>query len=114
MKEVKDPATVEKFKKVIKPILETLDELESTLMQPKSKAMQDALAYPIRLNDKLSGVASVVASAETKPTKASYVVYEALEKQVNTALGKLKDIVNQQVPAFNQLVTEQRIPAITP
>lgn len=114
MKEVKEPATIEKFKKVTKPVLETLDELESTLMQPKSKAMQDALAYPIRLNDKLSGVGSVVSSADTKPTKSSYVVYEALEKQVNSALGKLKEIVNQQVPEFNRMVTEQRIPAITP
>ncbi|WP_040005840.1 WD40/YVTN/BNR-like repeat-containing protein [Fibrisoma limi] len=114
LKEVKDPAVAEKFKKATKPMLETLDQLESTLMQPKSKAMQDALAYPIRLNDKLSGVAGVVGSAETKPTKASYVVYEALEKQVNTALTKLKEIIDQQVPEFNRMVTEQRIPAITP
>ncbi|WP_077922963.1 sialidase family protein [Spirosoma sp. 209] len=114
MKDVKDPKTAEKFKKVTKPMLESLDELESTLMQPKSKAIQDALAYPIRLNDKLSGVGSVVSSAETKPTKSSYVVYEALEKQVGTALGKLKTIIEQQVPEFNRMVTEQRIPAITP
>ncbi|WP_421826718.1 WD40/YVTN/BNR-like repeat-containing protein [Larkinella sp.] len=114
MKDVKDPAVAAKFKKVTQPMLETLDKLESELMQPKSKAQQDALAYPIRLNDKLAGVSSVVSSADTKPTKASYTVYEALEKQVDGSLTKLKEVINQQVPEFNRLVTEQRIPAITP
>lgn len=85
MKEVKDRATVDKFRKVTKSVLEMLDKLESTRMQPKSKAMPDALACPIRLNDKLPGVASVVGSAETKPTEGPYVVREAPEKQVNGA-----------------------------
>ena len=112
LKDTKDPAVSEKFKKATKSMLEELDQLESTLMQPKSKAFQDALAYPIRLNDKLAGVASVVSSADTKPTKASHTVYEDLAKQADVALGKLKELVQKQVPAFNQLVTEQRIPAI--
>ncbi|CAN5246031.1 hypothetical protein BH09BAC4_BH09BAC4_09330 [soil metagenome] len=114
MKEVKDSVTIAKFKKVTQPIIETLDKLESTMMQPKSKAGQDALAYPIRLNDKMSGVSSVVSSADTKPTKSSYVVYETLEKQVNTSIGQLKEVIERQVPEFNRLVTEQHIPAIIP
>ncbi len=112
LKEVKEPAVVEKFKKASKPMLDELDQLESTLMQPKSKAVQDALAFPIRLNDKLAGVASVVSSADTRPTKASYTVYEELARQADVALGKLKELIAKQVPSFNQLVTEQRIPAI--
>ncbi len=114
MKEVKDTATIARFKKVTQPIMNKLDKLESTMMQPKSKAGQDALAYPIRLNDKMSGVSSVVSSADTKPTKSSYVVFEALEKQVNTAIGELKEVINRDVPEFNRLVTEQHIPAIIP
>ncbi|WP_019986906.1 WD40/YVTN/BNR-like repeat-containing protein [Rudanella lutea] len=112
LKDVKDPSVAEKFKKATKPMLDELDQLESTLMQPKSKAFQDALAYPIRLNDKLAGVASVVSSADTKPTKASYTVFEDLSKQADTALSKLKELVQKQIPAFNQMVAEQRMPAI--
>lgn len=113
-KSVKDPKVAEKFKKAAKPMLDDLDKLESTLMQPKSKAPQDALAYPIRLNDKMAGVASVVSSADTKPTKSSYTAYNDLAKQIDTALDKLKEIVNTQVPTFNRMVTEQQIPAIIP
>jgi septal ring factor EnvC (AmiA/AmiB activator) len=112
LKDVKDPAVAEKLKKSSKPMLDELDQIESTLMQPKSKAGQDALAYPIRLNDKLAGVGSVVSSADTKPTKASYTVYDDLAKQADAALNKLKELVQKQVPSFNQVIAEQRIPAI--
>ncbi len=113
-KSVKEPKAAEKLKKAAKPMVDALDKLESTLMQPKSKAPQDALAYPIQLNDKLSGVASVVSSADTKPTKASFTAYDDLAKQIDSALGTLKEIVGTQVPAFNRMVTEQQIPAIIP
>ncbi|GAA4421553.1 hypothetical protein GCM10023187_57520 [Nibrella viscosa] len=107
-----DTVMVSKFKPLTKPMLEELDQLEATLMQPKAKAVQDLLAYPIRLNDKLAGVASAVASADTKPTRASYVVYESLAAQVDAALGKLKELISKRIPAFNQMVAEQKIPAI--
>ncbi len=109
---VKEPKAAEKFKKAAKPMLDELDKIESTLMQPKSKAPQDALAYSIQLNDKLAGVGNAVASADTKPTKSSYAAYDNLSKQIDTALSKLKEVVNTQIPAFNRLVTEQQIPAI--
>ncbi len=112
LKDVKEPAVAEKLKKSSKPMLDELDQIESTLMQPKSKAGQDPLAYPIRINDKLAGVGSVVSSADTKPTKASYTVYDDLAKQADAALGKLKELVQKQVPGFNQMIAEQRIPAI--
>ncbi|AUD03631.1 WD40/YVTN/BNR-like repeat-containing protein [Spirosoma pollinicola] len=109
---VKEPKAAEKFKNAAKPILEELDKIESTLMQPKSKAPQDALAYPIRLNDKIAGVASAVSSADAKPTKSSYAAYDDLSKQIDSAISKLKEVVNTQIPTFNRVVTEQQIPAI--
>lgn len=109
---IKDTTLTNKFKQVTKPMLEELDKLEATLMQPKAKAPQDVLAYPIRLNDKIAGIADQVAQADTKPTKASYVAYEALAKQADEALAKLRDVVSRQVPAFNQMVADQKVPAI--
>ena len=111
-KSVKEPKMAEKFKEAAKPMLEDLDKIESTLMQPKSKAQQDALAYPIRLNDKMAGIGSAVSSADTKPTQSEVAAYDDLAKQIDAAVGKLKEVVNTQVPKFNRLVTEQQIPAI--
>jgi photosystem II stability/assembly factor-like uncharacterized protein/uncharacterized protein YaiE (UPF0345 family) len=109
---MKDSTLIKKFQTVTKPMLTDIDALEATLMQPKAKAPQDVLAHPIRLNDKLAGLASMMANADGKPTKAAHVVYADLARQIDAALARLKDITGKQVPAFNQLVSEQKIPAI--
>jgi len=93
-------------------MLKNLEDLEQSIMQNKAKAVQDLLAYPIRLNDKIAGVANVVGSADTKPTKASYEVYKDLSDKIDQASEKLQKVVDEDVPAFNKLVKENQIPAI--
>ncbi len=109
---VKDTTILSKFNKIAKPMLKQLDEIESTLMQPKAKAPQDVLAFPVMYNDRLAGVGSVVESADTKPTKASYEVADDLGKKIEGQIGKVKTIIDKDIPAFNDLVNQQKIPAI--
>ncbi len=112
MKSVKDTAMIAKFQKITKPMQKNLEELEQSLVQNKAKATQDLLAYPIRLNDKIAGVANVVSSADTQPTKGSYEVIDDLSKKMETTVSKLKKIIDEDVPAFNKLVLENQLPAI--
>jgi hypothetical protein len=100
------------LKKMSKPITDSLDILEATLMQPKAKAEQDILAYPIRLNDKMAGLGSMISYGESKPTKASYSVYEDLAKKIDTAVAAVKEIADIKVADFNAFVKEKQIPAI--
>ena len=109
---IKDTTLVAKFKKEAKPINTELDEIEAQLMQPKAKAPQDVLAFPVMLNDKMAGVGSNVANSDTKPTASSYVVYNDLKNRIDAQLAKLKAIVDKKVPAFNKMVAEEKIPAI--
>ncbi|MFN8356163.1 MAG: glycosyl hydrolase [Spirosomataceae bacterium] len=109
---VKEPENVKKFENITKPMLKQLDEIEGQLMQPKARAPQDLLAHPIQLNDKLAGVGSVVGSADSHPTKQSYDAYNDLSQKIDAQINKLKSIVDKDVPAFNNMVSEQRIPAI--
>lgn len=109
---VKDAETTKKFETLTKPMLKQLDELEGTLMQPKARAPQDLLAHPIQLNDKLAGVGAVIGSADTRPTKQSYDAYNDLSQKIDTQVGKLKTIIEKDVPAFNDMVSQQQIPAI--
>ena len=81
-------------------------------MQPKARAPQDLLAHPIQLNDKLAGVGAVIGSADTRPTKQSYDAYNDLSQKIDTQVGKLKTIIEKDVPAFNDMVSQQQIPAI--
>ena len=86
--------------------------VEETLYQTKNQSNQDPLNYPIRLNNKLAALGGVVGSAEAAPTAQSYAVYDELVTQIDAELRKLAEIMRTQVPAFNQLVREQNIPAV--
>lgn len=109
---IKDTTMASKFKKEAKPINTELDEIEAQLMQPKAKAPQDVLAFPIMLNDKIAGLASEVAESDTKPTKVSYTIYDDLKAKLDVQLAKLKTIIDTKVPAFNKMVSDEKIPAI--
>jgi photosystem II stability/assembly factor-like uncharacterized protein len=89
-----------------------LTAVEETLYQTKNQSNQDPLNYPIRLNNKLAALGGVVGSAEAAPTAQSDAVYDELVTQIDAQLQKLAQIIRTEVPAFNQLVREQNIPAV--
>ncbi len=101
------------MKKITKPIVADLEDIESKLMQPKAKAPQDVLAFPVQLNDKMAGLGSIVSSGETKPTKSSYLVYEDLASKIDKQIARVKEIMDIKIPEFNNYVKQQQIPAIT-
>jgi hypothetical protein len=90
-----------------------LTSVEESLYQTKNQSSQDPLNYPIRLNNKLAALAGVVASADSAPTDQSYAVYDEIVIQIDAQLAKLAQIMKTDVPAFNQLVRDQNIPAVT-
>ncbi len=89
-----------------------LTAVEETLYQTKNQSNQDPLNYPIRLNNKLAALGGVVGSAEAAPTAQSHAVYDELVTQIDAQLQRLAQLMRTDVPAFNQLVREQNIPAV--
>ncbi len=89
-----------------------LTAIEETLYQTKNQSSQDPLNFPIRLNNKLAALGGVVGSAEAAPTAQSYAVYDELVAQIDAQLQKFAQIMRTDVPAFNQLVRDQNIPAV--
>jgi hypothetical protein len=53
-----------------------------------------------------------VGGGDAAPTDQSYVVYEDLAGKIDTQLGRLRQVIDTDVPAFNALVREQSIPAV--
>jgi hypothetical protein len=95
------------------PLKKNLTAVEETLYQTKNRSSQDPLNFPIRLNNKLAALGGVVQSADAAPTDQSYAVYDELVAQIDAQLGKLGQIMKSEVPAFNQLVRDQNVPAVT-
>jgi hypothetical protein len=89
-----------------------LTVIEEALYQTKNQSSQDPLNFPIRLNNKLAALAGVVGGAESAPTAQSYAVYDELVAAIDAELAQLSQIMKTDVPAFNQLVRDQNIPAV--
>jgi len=90
-----------------------LTEVEEALYQTKNRSSQDPLNFPIRLNNKLAALAGVVQSADAAPTDQAYAVYDELVAQIDAQLARFTAIMKTDVPAFNQLVRDQNVPAVT-
>ncbi|HKT51163.1 MAG TPA: glycosyl hydrolase [Candidatus Angelobacter sp.] len=86
--------------------------VEEVLIQTKAKSNQDVLNYPIRLNNYLVALGGVVGSADSAPTQASYDVFNMLRKQLDDELAKWKQILVTDVPAYDDVVKKQAVPAI--
>jgi photosystem II stability/assembly factor-like uncharacterized protein len=89
-----------------------LTTIEEALYQTKNQSSQDPLNFPIRLNNKLAALGGVVGGAEAAPTTQSYAVYDELAAAIDAQLAQLSQIMKTDVPAFNQLVRDQNIPAV--
>ena len=99
-------------KKLADSINKQLTGIEETLYQTKAKSSQDVLNYPIKLNDKLSGLFNVANSGNMAPSKQSQDVYAELSSQVDRELLKLKQIKEKDIPALNELIRQKSLPVI--
>ena len=68
--------------------------------------------YPIKLNNKLAALGSVVGATDTAPTSQSTMVFEELASNANAQLVKLGNLLKDDVAAFNRLVRDQNVPAV--
>ena len=84
-----------------KALRETMGAIEDSLYQTKNRSSQDPLNYPIRLNNKLSALAGVVGSSDSRPTDQSYSVFNTLSAQLDIQLLTLKRSLDTLVPKLN-------------
>ncbi|HJT18651.1 MAG TPA: glycosyl hydrolase [Thermoanaerobaculia bacterium] len=87
--------------------------IEEALYQTNNHSPEDPLNFPIKLNDKLAGVADSAALGANPPTAQQIEVRDELYAQIDPELAKLKTIWDTDLPAFNKLVADQKVPAIS-
>ena len=93
-------------------INEKMKKVEEALYQTKNKSRQDPLNYPVRLNNKLGHLNSLIQRGDYPPTDQMNQVREEITKQIDTQLTTFEGIKNSDLPKFNQLVKEKAIDAI--
>lgn len=88
-----------------------LGEVEEAIIQTRSRSSQDPLNFPIKLNDKIGALAYAV-DGDHAPADQHYAVFNDLRGKLDERLADLRELMDEDVPAFNRLVNQQRIPAI--
>lgn len=89
-----------------------MTSVEEALHQTKAKSGQDVLNYPIRLDDKLSGLygnAQAGNGALAKQMKEAYIV---IGGQIDVQLNLLNKIMNTDLEKLNQLIRDKNLPVI--
>jgi hypothetical protein len=95
-----------------KDLVKRMTAVEEDLYQTKNRASEDPLNFPIKLNNKLAHVLSVVQSSDHQPTAQSYMVYEDLATAVNGELNTLDKLLTTDLAAFNKLIHDENVPAV--
>jgi hypothetical protein len=90
-----------------------LDAILGELIRLEIKRGNDVLSYAVGLNAKMASIGRVVASADARPTDASYEAFDELSVALDAQLAKWRDILQTDVPAFNEMLHENRVPAIS-
>lgn len=109
---LKDKSDMKDLTDMAKSILDEMKKIEETLYQTKNRSGQDPLNFPIRLNDKLSGLASEAEGSDYKPTEQVKAVYKEIAGKIDVQLASLNRIFNDQIPKFNELVKQKQISAV--
>ncbi|HZS94619.1 MAG TPA: glycosyl hydrolase [Chloroflexota bacterium] len=102
--------------KTARDLKKRLTVIEEEFMNTKAT---DRMQYPppnvpTRLNQKLAFLNGAIGSADAKPTQQEYEVFDELSQQVNAQLQALDQLVNHDIPAFSNSLSELHVPAIVP
>lgn len=102
-KEIKDAA---------KDINDKISKIEKELYQTKNRSRQDPLNFPIRLNNKLGHLNSLMRIGDFRPTDQAIQVKDELTRLIDAELKAYKKVLQEDLPRFNQLVKEKSVDAI--
>ena len=95
-----------------KVLSDKLTAIEKKLVNPDVKANQDVLNYTPALDHQFAGLASVVSSADARPTDSSVAYEKQIRAQLDAILAELKGVLDRDLSAFNRAVQDSGIPPV--
>jgi hypothetical protein len=86
-----------------------LTNVEGEIYQYRNRSSQDPLNFPIKLNNKLAALQSIVEYGDYKPTDQSYAVFRELSAELDKQLAMLEELLKSDLVSFNQLLAKRKI-----
>jgi photosystem II stability/assembly factor-like uncharacterized protein len=87
-------------------VADRLGGVEGEIYQVRNRSNQDPLNYPIKLNNKIAALQSLVEGAESRPSDQSYEVFETLSSRLDDELEQMDLIILQDLARLNELLRE--------
>ena len=100
------------LRKTAAPLLKKLTEIENRLIQTRSHASEDPLNYPVKLNNKLTELASAAGSSYNAPTRQEGELFVELSQKVDRQLDRLHALLEGPLQQFNGLVKKLKVPPV--
>jgi photosystem II stability/assembly factor-like uncharacterized protein len=94
-------------------ISKQMTAIEEALFQTKIKSGQDALNYPIRLNNKLAALGAFVDGSDDGPTASAYLVYKDLTAQIDVELAAFAKLKDGDLADFNKQYIARGLPVVS-
>lgn len=95
-----------------KAIIKEMSEIEKALYQTKNESVQDPLNFPIRLNNKLGHLGSLMGMGNFRPTDSAHEFYDEVTQEIDGQLDALKKIFVERIDAFNLAVKNADVKAV--
>jgi hypothetical protein len=93
-------------------ILKKLTKIEEELYQTKLKSGQDILNYPMKLNDRISGLYNYASSGNTAPNKQVKDAFSELKTLADEQLKLFQTIIGKDVVELNMKIKSSDLPVI--
>ena len=95
-------------------LAEKLSSIELELTNPDIKADEDDLNYEPKLDHDWVALASVVASADRRPTAGSARYYEVLRAKQDAVMGRWRALLAADLADFSRTAEEMKLPRVAP
>ncbi len=83
---------------------ENLTTVEAEIYQIRNQSNQDPLNYPIKVNNKLAALLSLIESSEDRPTEQAKAVFDHLSAVLSEHLSELGIVIQRDLGRLNELL----------
>ena len=89
-----------------------ISALEAELYQVRNQSPKDKIAFPIKLNDRLTGLRSRLERGDAAPTDAYRSVFEELSDELDGHMRTLELLLTEELSRLNRELAEAGLPQV--
>jgi hypothetical protein len=113
IKQVKNEAYASRVSGAGKPLRAKMEAIRDALIEVHSHADEISLHYPVRLYNMMLTLNGQLLTGDAAPTQSQMEQLKDLSGKVDLQLQKLHELESTDVGAFNKLMKELDVPAVT-